>query len=131
VGSKTNLAWLNVIKDRVMMNPHLPRGSTKSLPHLYKDGSAKRNFFDAKMAIVVRAEKFIDAPTGELADKRSRDNDPVKSKDQLIHRWFQMLEGGYPIRGGAQRARIREGEHVSGAQVHVRNDETHAKAAIF
>jgi hypothetical protein len=47
------------------------------------------------MAIFIKAENFIEATRGELADKLSRNNDPVETKDQLVYRWFQMLEGVY------------------------------------
>ena len=122
VDYKTKLAWFNAVKDRVMISIPLPRGSAISLPQLYKDGSAIRKFFDAKMAIFVKAEKIIDAATGELADKLSRNNDPVETKDQLVHRWFQMLEGDYnsaqvdeDLRSAWQRVveKIRDGEATS------------------
>jgi hypothetical protein len=41
----TKLAWFNVVTYRVMTSIPLPRGSAISLPSLYKDGIAKRNFF--------------------------------------------------------------------------------------
>jgi hypothetical protein len=47
------------------------------------------------MAIFVKAKKITDAATRELANKLSRNNDPVEARDQLVHRWFQMLEGDY------------------------------------